>query len=489
MEPVIQNPVEDQEFQDLKEAVNGGIQRIIDASKIPEIPFELSLQEYFQYSRALEQHHALFYKFWEMGRPQFTRRIPTACVCFDESGTFVEFLFNPNFWLSQTETQRSFTISHESLHVILDHGARMVGAIKTQNEFALRAANLAMDVVVNHMLVDQFNFDRTLVDPDNKFVWRDTLFAKHPDKHRILADQNFEYYYNLILKDIENKEQKGEGEGMSSYPTNGGLDSHEAIPQTAGDPLFREKLQRVIDSIEDDKRKELVKALGADLPKPKPGEKGKGQEEDGGLQAGSEEGGQIQIMPPTRRVYKKKWETIIRKWVLNSQHEDYHYEEVWLDVDRRTQGMMSSKNMYLPAEVERERPNKGRIDVYFFLDTSGSCSHLGPRFWKAALSLPPHRFKINCFCFDTKVYPVDLKKQELKGFGGTRFDIIESYIQNDIKTGKISKYPTGVFIITDGYGNSVTPEKPKHWHWFLTEQHDKSYIDTKSFHYLLNKFE
>ena len=30
------------------------------------------------------------------------------------------------------------------------------------------------------------------------------------------------------------------------------------------------------------------------------------------------------------------------------------------------------------------------------------------------------------------------------------------------------KYPDAVFIITDGYGDPVTPEISKRWYWFLS---------------------
>src|SRR5437763_3638989 len=36
----------------------------------------------------------------------------------------------------------------------------------------------SLDVVVNHLLADQFGFDRKDIDPKKEYCWRDTMFAK-----------------------------------------------------------------------------------------------------------------------------------------------------------------------------------------------------------------------------------------------------------------------------------------------------------------------
>lgn len=71
------------------------------------------------------------------------------------------------------------------------------------------------------------------------------------------------------------------------------------------------------------------------------------------------------------------------------------------------------------------------------------------------------------FCFDTRIYPTDLKSDRLYGFGGTSFHMLEQYIQRKIESDKI-KYPKAVFVITDGYGTNIDPQFPKNWSWFLT---------------------
>lgn len=128
---------------------------------------------------------------------------------------------------------------------------------------------------------------------------------------------------------------------------------------------------------------------------------------------------------------------------------------------------MVGSGIMLPTEREEEAPDKGKIKLWFFLDSSGSCISYGERFFSAALSLPKDKFDINLMSFDTSIHKVDLENQRIKGGGGTSFRIIENYIQKDISASK-EEYPKAVFIITDGMGDDVSPEKPNNWHVFLT---------------------
>jgi predicted metal-dependent peptidase len=111
---------------------------------------------------------------------------------------------------------------------------------------------------------------------------------------------------------------------------------------------------------------------------------------------------------------------------------------------------------------------------------------LAERFFTAANSLPKEKFNVRLFCFDTKVEETDLSSGKIYGGGGTCFKIIEDYIQKEKSKNK--KYPSAVFIITDGMGSKVIPEHPTRWHWFLSEKNVK-YIPKQSFVYNLDDFE
>ena len=48
-------------------------------------------EEWLSLGLGLEDHHAVFYKIMEMGKPVFDETIETACVQFDANGNYVWF--------------------------------------------------------------------------------------------------------------------------------------------------------------------------------------------------------------------------------------------------------------------------------------------------------------------------------------------------------------------------------------------------------------
>lgn len=450
-----------------------------------DTPYTIPLYEYFEYARGLETHHAIFNKIWEMGKPVFDDSITTSAVAFNKEGAFIEFKFNTDFWHSLTFEQRKFVIAHESLHVLLDHGYRSSNLFNKIDMQALQAANLAMDVVINESLIHQFEFHKQQIDPDNNYMWLDKISSP------ALANQNFEYYYNLIYSDLTNKDQ------YKSYQSSGNLDNHDSLPSLSDIVELEKQLQNNIDDISDDSRKKLAESLKNETAPefqtdPISSDSNKicnTKSEKGGRFAGKIGTGTLVVMPPQRIIHKRKWETIIKKWMIKCQKEDYDLSEVWQDVNRRIGGMMAGNNIYLPTEIDTEVPSKNKILVYFFLDVSSSCQGLGPRFWRAAKSLPKNRFDVKLFCFNTSVYAVSPNGEGMRSGGGTDFHILENQIQADVNADKLKRYPAGVFVITDGYGSTVKPKKPKNWHWFLTENSTLNYLPKESIVHKLKDFE
>lgn len=162
--------------------------------------------------------------------------------------------------------------------------------------------------------------------------------------------------------------------------------------------------------------------------------------------------------------------------------------ERWERVNPRYSQIISNE-IHLPTncKVLEEYKEKNKIDVFFFLDTSGSCINLKDRFFKAAKSLDPKKFNIRLFCFDTMVQETTLESGRVWGGGGTSFSIIERHIQSVITSEK-KKYPKAVFLVTDGMGDNVIPEKPERWYWFLSYNY-KQYIPAKSKTFMLSDYE
>lgn len=407
--------------------------------------WQMSNDEINYLSFHLQKYHSIFNKFFQIGKPVFDYKQQTAAVWFNrKTADFIRLAINPKFWESCDLNQRLFIIAHECLHLILNHPTRMK-IYKNSTR-----ANYAADLVINHLCVEKFGFRRSEIDPNNMYCWVDKFF-KHED--RIPTNQTFEYYYeklgscNIEDSDATTVDQHNEMEDASDFIT---------------------EMDKMLSPEEKDYLKDMLNKHS------EPSEAGSG-------------GSSLWHFYEIQKIKKKKWETIIKKWSVKYIGSKDKREYQWVHKNRRTATLPS--NLILPYEMEMPKPkfDKTKIEVYFFMDTSGSCHGLAERFFKAANSLPEERFNIRMFCFHDYVTEIDIREGKVELGGGTRFDIIEHKIQEIIKKENV-KYPEGVFIITDGYGNSVNPEKPENWHWFLSVD-NKMYVPKESKYYKLEDFE
>lgn len=404
-------------------------------------------------------HHSIFYKVVEMGKPYLTDKIPTAAVQFDKEGKFINFLFNEKFWKECDDYKKMFVVCHEALHIVLQHGTRFLENVDN------KIANIAMDIVVNHALVRDFGFIRSEIDSNNDYCWVDTVFKdKKYLGHSYPDDESTEFYYNEIEKQKNNEDNCGGGESSGNKSGKNQLvDDHEGI----SDEELKEVVKQAIESLDEKEKQQL----GSALSKIK--------------NAGIDSGDWITIQE-VKKTKNRKWESVIKKWEIQSLKLSEFEKEQWVRKSRRMNSFDNGLILPCNAEIECFHKEKNKINVYFFLDTSGSCIGLAERFFTAANSLPKEKFDVRLFCFDTKVEEIDLNARKIYGGGGTSFDIIEKTIQSEKQ--KTKKYPSAVFIITDGQGNKVNPEHPNRWHWFLSENYRKC-IPNNSYVYDLCDFE
>jgi hypothetical protein len=414
----------------------------------------MSFDEQCAVSRAIEKHHAIFYTFWEMGSAIFTEEAQTAEIRFDTNGKNPSFYINPKMWSSLNQKDKAFLVCHEMMHSILNHGVR-IRDCENKN-----ACSAAVDIIVNELLVNRFGFKRQELSLNKEGCFVDTVF-KEPFPP---TNKTFEYYYNLL------QQQGGINENIM-------ICLHDYL--FGGADGIDEFLKELNGNIPDEDKEKIKDILQNHT-----------QMGDLNSKAGSVPGSTIWTFAGGEHIVKKKkWETVIKEWAMKQMKVDFRPEENWLRVNRRWVDL--PEDLILPTEMELEdnTEEKDKIEVYFFLDTSGSCYGLKERFIKAAYSLPEDKFKIRAFCFDTKVYNVTLDKGKtrLYGFGGTSFSILESKIQSIMKAEKVP-YPKAVFLITDGYGDHVYPEMPLRWYWFLSDNF-RDYIPSKCNIYMLKDFE
>lgn len=442
--------------------------------------------EWLKINKELQKYHSLFYKFWQLGKPFFTNSIPTAAIFFNKDGEAIKFGFNKNFWDSITDYKKLFVICHECLHAVLNHGVRFKDV---ENQYI---ANIAEDLAINHMLIDNFGFVREEIEEWDKYCWVETVFKDK--KYRGMpypTDESSEFYYNQICKiskeDNESKNDKknsnnDSANGSQGDPTKGDkddlpnlVDSHDEWQATTQEEIS-DIINKVVDNMPDEEKQSIINKLKSDNIDKTAGV--------GSILAAID-------LSHVKKVKKKtKWETIIKKWSKFIVREKEHMEEQWLRKNRRFSNINLNNDLMLPSDhdVHDICYDKDRIKLFFFLDTSGSCINYAERFFKAAMSLDPLKFDIRLFCFDTEVTETTLASKTVYGGGGTSFACIENKIQEIMKSDNCA-YPDAIFVISDGYGNNFDPEFPKKWFWFLTEPSTRNFIPKLSKIFMLTAYE
>lgn len=438
------------------------------------------MKEYWEIASLLENHNVLFSEFWEMGEPVFTDSIDTAAVCWDEEGKKINYLFNENFWNSLNSYQRGFVISHEILHVLFKHGNRLKSIIGDRER--MKIANIAADIIVNEYLLRRFRFQPLFLDDlYDKIITEKKVFGK--ENNSILT---FEIYYAMLI------EQQEECAGLNS------IDNHEISFTSEGgtgsfsndgdDPIADKKFGDIPDIVIEDIIEQAINRYDERSAKDMK-DLCDSQEFNnvvGGQLAGTIAGNCAKVIQKFTKVRKQKWITLVKDWTRRKIKESI--DETWIWPNRRLT-LFEKSEFFLPAEYTEEKEEKDKMNVWLFMDTSGSCVDYATRFFKAAEFIPTDYFTVKLFCFDTRTYETDLISRKLYGFGGTRFDIIEQRVQEEMKKMKTKKYPDSVWVLTDGYGSNVKPEKPERWKWFMTEYSSTYLIPEESQIYNLSDYE
>lgn len=389
-----------------------------------------------------ERYHSLFRAFIEVGQIVFTDRIPTACVTFDKEGRHVSFLWNEEWWNGLDTYNRAFVMCHELIHIVYQHGIRL------DKSYPPEINNIAADLVDNAMLIEKFGFEREKIENWQKYCWFDTVKF---NKDNVPQDREFEYYLPIIAADQGGEGNKGD-QGQSGE--SGGVVTVESEHGEGFEEITIEELKEVLGDEFEDLEKEI-----------------------NSLKAGVDAGGQCRKVDISGVKKLDVWEKVVQKWTVMGRCDyEMALNTRWDRRPRRFEGILSDNSkICVPCEVMDEtKVAPSKIRLALFMDTSGSCTSFAEHFFKAAASLSK-RFIVDLYCFDTKVYPTTLESKKLYGFGGTAFDIIENYIQKNM-----TKYPDAVWVLTDGYGNSVQAEKPERWHWFMLKNHTTSYVEKGS---------
>ena len=432
---------------DKKEKSQEDFQKLPEVKPISSEELERLNIEFKELRKEMQYMHTLFYELFCMGLPHFTRELPTAGISFEPTrGGYAKFLWNPDFWDSLNYEERAFVTCHEVLHVMFSHGVRGLN----KKEFTPEIRNIAMDIVVNHTLIDNFGFDKDSLEVADMLIWKDKVF-ENPDE--IEDDREFEYYLDKILEQAENNPN---GDGI---PVLDSVDNHDGLNSFESD-RGKKFLDKIIDdNLTDQEKEDFYDKVSS------PEEREEEIKQKGNPQAGTAVGRTCFVVKKEKPKYQVKWASVVKKW-KQMLSMDQAPVEAWHNIPRKYQ-LISNNGFMLPGNPDdigmEEKP---MVNVWWFQDISGSCIHMVDKFYNAARTFPLDMFKVRAFSFDTKVREIDITKNEVLGGGGTSFHIIEDYIQEKCVKEKI-KYPDAVFVFTDGYGTDVFPQYPKRWHIFL----------------------
>lgn len=434
-------------------------------SEKPRVFRKFDITSLKEASNLMASYDSVFFAIYSLTASYFSTDIPTACVVFDNKSDKLRLLINPYFWEKLDDYEKQFIIAHECQHILLNHGSILV-----ENDLDPRFANTALDISVNETLKRYYDFDYDLMDNIeeallesiedeelknlvkeknlNKLCTVDTVFGENSG---IPTNKTALYYYQLLFEKHKDSNENS---------INQAIDQHDG-----GGSIPQEILDQIIDRIIEESNQQDLDNLVQSLQEANPD----ALKENKALSrlAGSEPGLETIILPIKVIKKKRKWETVIKRWAKDKMRTQFAPEEQWVMPNRRWADIT---DVILPSEYVVESQTKDKMDVWFFQDVSGSCVHLVERFFDAALSIPEERFNIRAFCFDTRTHEINLKKREVKGGGGTSFTCLENTIQRKIQE-EGCKYPSAVFVITDGYGDRMSAEYPDRWFWFLTDDY------------------
>ena len=324
--------------------------------------------------------------------------------------------FNPLFLDQISDKELDFVLIHEIVHLSLKHSSRRKGARYKE------VYDEAADIVVNSNILKSFNMDDSIISMEGE-----TQPHQAPD-NKEGYEFSVEELYNLLMLDRDLDSSSGSG-------NEGGEDGPESIGDNH--PGFDDHTKWDSDSdygINDlDWEKYVLDAC-----------------ETMSIRDPSNSRGLIPAF--AARLYErlKNPETDWRMLLNNFVQEDTN-DYSFMPPDRR----FSDSPFFLP---DLNDPDEVIKDVLFMIDTSGSMSdsQITLVFSEVKGAIDQFGGKLQGWLgyFDAAIIepkPFDSVEELLKirpyGGGGTNFQIIFSYVRNQMKDKNVSS----IVILTDGY--------------------------------------
>jgi len=367
---------------------------------------------------------------------KMTTAIPTAGVRITDDGQF-EMVYNPAFFESLTQKERSGVLKHEFYHLIFEH---VTGRLPPEG--MTKMWNIATDLAINSHLMDEL--------PEQGCFPSRTPFEQYP------VGQSAEFYYKMLKEDEQfNQEpqdgdgqegQSGEGQGSGSGLPDS-LDDHSGW---GGESNMDEETKQAMREVAEQRLKEAMKDAVDEI-----NSSGRGW---GSIGASTRKAIQDFITP------KVDWRKVLRYFIKTSQRSN----------KRSTPRRINKRFPYIHSGKRVTRQAKIAISI----DQSGSVGDdMLALFFSELSSLAKHA-EFTIIPFDTAVDESKVwvwKKGKKYTFervlcGGTNFDAPTQYVNERGFDGHI--------ILTDMEAPKPRPSKCQRM-WATTPEYaERPYFTT-----------
>ena len=321
--------------------------------------------------------------------------------------------FNTQFFNAMSDSEIKFVIAHEILHCVFDHLTR-----REDRDPILH--NIAADYIVNNLLVrDRIGEKPKIVDCYQDFKYDGWMSEEVYDELFKEAEKNGKEFLEQLGELLdEHIDWEGDGEGEGKDGKEGEQDSDKVSKKK---PKYsKEELKKIRDEIKEGMMSAAQAAGAGNVP------------------------AEIARMIKDLTEPKMNWREILRQQIQSTIRNDYTFSRPsrkgW-----HTGAILPGMNF---AET---------IDICIGLDMSGSIGDDQARDFLSEVKgiMEEYKdYKIKLWCFDTEVYNEadfeadggeDLLGYEIKGGGGTDFDVNWTYMKNNDIT------PKKFIMFTDGY--------------------------------------
>lgn len=366
---------------------------------------------------------------------KMTKAIPTAGVRITDEGQF-EMVYNPEFFESLTQKERSGVLKHEFYHLIFEH---VTGRLPSEG--MSKMWNIATDLAINSHLLDEL--------PEAGCFPGREPFQDYP------VGQSAEFYFKMLKEDEQfqpkdGDEGDGSGEGEGSGSGSGLPDSLDDHSGWGGESDMDEETKQAMREVAEQRLKEAMKDAVNDI-----NSSGRGW---GSVGASTRKAIQDFITP------KVDWRKVLRYFIKTSQRSN----------KRSTPRRINKRFPYIHSGKRVTRHAKIAISI----DQSGSVSDDMLALFFSELSALAKYAEFTIIPFDTDVDESKVwvwKKGKKYTFervlcGGTNFDAPTQYVNERQFDGHI--------ILTDMEAPKPRPSKCQRM-WATTPEYaERPYFTT-----------